>query len=105
MKKKKTLENLIKIKTVHVSSIILCSICTLQQALFGDIDLSFARYRWHMLAEEKEAFRGVYRRVGYKRGEEYMQKTLLYVGGGVEEKALTLMKASFKDAGTSFGFH
>lgn len=31
-----------------------------------------------------------------KRGKEYVQRILLYVGGGVEEKVLTLMKASLK---------
>lgn len=66
-------------------------------SFFGVFGLSFARYRWYTLAEKKKMFqRFVQKDIRDKRGKEYVQRILLYVGGGVEEKVLTLMKASLK---------
>lgn len=47
--------------------------------------------------KKKKVFqRFVQKDIRDKRGKEYVQRILLYVGGGVEEKVLTLMKASLK---------
>lgn len=71
---------------------------TLLQSLFGDIDLSFSG-----TDDKYKKRKNVFGRCVQKgrvqqtwKEEEYVQRTLLKVGGDVEEKALMLMKASLK---------